>query len=72
MFRKDLSRKLRRWPERGDRMVLMMDANEDAVDGVRCRKLGSREIGMQEAVYITTGVKGPNTYFKGALAIDRI
>ena len=53
-------------------MILMMDANEDAVDGIICRQMGSGEIGMQEAVYSTTGVKGPNTYFKGALAINGI
>ena len=32
MFRKDLLRQLHQWRSKGERMVLMMDANEDVID----------------------------------------
>ena len=53
-------------------MVLMMDANEDVIDGVMCRQLRKADVGMREAVHAVTTGKGPNKYFKGSEAIDGI
>ena len=53
-------------------MVLMMDANEDVIDGVVCRQLRKADVRMREAVLTVTAGKGPNTYFKGSEAIDGI
>ena len=53
-------------------MVLMMDANEDAIDGVMCRQLRKADVGMREAVHTVTTGKGTNTYFKGSEVIDGI
>ena len=53
-------------------MVLLMDANEDVVDGAMCRQLSSGDIGIREVVHSVTGAKGPNTHFKGVDAIDGI
>ena len=46
MFRKDLLRQLRQWRSRGERMILIMDANKDVIDGVMCRQLRNADIGM--------------------------
>ena len=49
-----------------------MDATKDVIDGAMCRQLSNRDIGMREAVYSATGVRGPHTHFKRELAIDSI
>ena len=72
MFREDLLDQLRKWRADGDRVVLMMDANEDVIDGVMCRQFPKEDLLMREAVHAQTGEKGPHTYFKGKLAIDGI
>ena len=72
MFRKHLLRQLCQWRSKGERVILMMDANEDVIDGVMCRLLRKADVGMREAVHKVTAGKGPNTYFKGSEAIDGI
>ena len=47
MFRKDILRQLQRRRSKGERMVLVMDANEDVTDGVVRRQLRSGDIGMR-------------------------
>ena len=72
MFREDLLAQLRKWRAKGDRIVLMMDANEDVVDGVMCRQLREEDINLREVVFAHTQTKGPKTYFRGKDAIDGI
>ena len=52
-------------------MVLMIDANEDVLDGITCRQLRKADVGMREAVHTVTTGNGPNT-FKESEAIDCI
>ena len=72
MFREDLLSQLRKWRSNGDRVILMMDANEDVVDGVMCRQLSGEDLKMREVVHSTTRERGPKTHFKGSIAIDGI
>ena len=72
MFRKDLLRQLRQWRSKGEQMILVMDANEDVIDGVMCRQLRNADIGMRKAVHGLAAGKGPNIYFKGSEPIDGI
>ena len=72
MFRDDLLAQLRKWRTRGDRTVLMMDANEDVIDGAMCRQLGEEDLNLREVVFSHTRAKGPKTYFQGKDAIDGI
>ena len=72
MFRKDLLRQLRKWRDKGDRLVLMMDATEDVRDRALCKQLTDTDIQMREAVHHATNARGPRTYFRGKLAIDGI
>ena len=46
MVRKDLLRQLKKWREKGDRVVLMMDANKDVIDGVIWRQLSNKAQGI--------------------------
>jgi hypothetical protein len=72
MFREDLLTQLRKWRAQGDRAILMMDANEDVIDGAMCKQLGKDALKMREVVYSQTNRRGPKTYFKGQVAIDGI
>ena len=72
MFRDDLLAQLRKWRTKGDRIVLMMDANEDVVDGAMCRQSGEENLNLREVVFSHIQAKGPNTYFRGKDAIDGI
>ena len=53
-------------------MILMMDANEDVIDGALCKKLHKADLSMNEVVFSQTRRKGPKTYFRGSVAIDGI
>ena len=72
IFRKNLLRQLRQWCRKGERMILMMEANEDVINGIMCRQLRNADIRMREAVHEVVAEKGPNTYFKGSKPIDGI
>ena len=65
MFRKDLLRQLRQWRSKGERMVLMMDANEDVIDGVICRQLRRADVGMREAFHKVTKEKKTQYLLQG-------
>ena len=43
-FREDLLVVLRRWQEKGDRVVLIMDASEDVIDGVMYKQLPGADL----------------------------
>ena len=70
MFREDLLTQLRIWRTRGDRIILMMDANEDVIDGAMCKQLNRAVLNMKEVVFSQTRTRGPKTYFGGSVAID--
>lgn len=72
IFRVDLLAQLREWRLKGDRVALMMDANEDVIDGAMCRQLSGKYFTMSEAVYSATRTRGPSTNYKGSKAIDNI
>jgi len=72
MFREDLLEILRRWRKNGDRVVLIMDANEHVIDGAMCKQLAGEDLQMREAVHSETNSPGPKTWFRGADPIDGI
>ena len=72
MFREDLLALLRGWRVKGHRVILMMDANENALDGCLCQALREDDIQMNEAVHSVVPGPGPNTHFRGKEAIDGI
>ena len=70
MFREDLCKALKNWREAGDRIVLMIDANENVTDHILARMLA--EIGLQEVVHMRTDGPGPKTHVNGSESINGI
>ena len=50
MLREDILAQLKKWRANEDRIVLMMDANEDVVDGAMCKQLGGEDLNLREVV----------------------
>ena len=63
MFREDLLHALRQWKQEGDRLILMMDANENVQTGFMCKQMGEEDIDMVEAVHDQVPGPGPKTWF---------
>ena len=62
-FRRDLLRLIRQWRENGDRVVLLLDANEDMDQGPLQRKL--ERLGFRDAIKARRdGRRGPATHFR--------
>ena len=61
MFSEDLLMILRRWQEKGDRVVLIMDANKHVIDGAICKQLAGDDLQMREVVHSETEGQGPKT-----------
>ena len=72
MFADDLLAVIRRWRKAGDRVILMMDANENVLDGNMCKQFKEDDIRMVEAVHSQEPGHGPKTFFRGQQSIDGI
>ena len=72
MFRDDLLDFIKSRRQKNERVVLMMDANENVVMGVMSRELAQEGIDMKEAVHGMTEGLGPKTHFRGKESIDGI
>ena len=65
MFSEDLLMILRRWQEKGDRVVLIMDANKHVIDGAICKQLAGDDRQMKDVVYSETKGQGQKIWFRG-------
>ena len=72
MFEDDLCAALRQWREQGDRLILMMDANENVYSGKFGQRLSEEGIDLKEAVHAQTKGQGPHTHNRGSQPIDGI
>ena len=72
MFQEDTLAVLRRWQEKGDRVVLIMDANKHVMDGSMCKQLAGEDLQMRDAVNSETKSPGPKTCFRSSEPIDGI
>ena len=72
MFRDDLVEAIRQWRSQGNRIILMIDANENVLTGQLADSLAADEIDMVEAVHSRTPGPGPKTWFRGKESIDGI
>ena len=70
LFRHNLIKQLKEWRRAGDKIILMLDANEDMDVGPLSRMLRHRSLGMKEIVKTRTGQRSPATYFRGSKPID--
>ena len=62
MFREDLCRELRHWRSLGDQVLLMMDANENVLEGAMVKKMAKPDIGLRAAVHSQVPGHGPKTH----------
>ena len=72
MFRDDLCAALRQWRAIGDRIILLMDANDKVFDGLLSKELMADGIELREAVHSVKPGPGPKTHFRGTDSIDGI
>ena len=70
IFRSQLIKQLEKWKQEGDRIILMMDANEHIYTGHLAKLLRSPTIQMKEMLRTRTGVASPATFFRGTKPID--
>ena len=69
LFRRDLLACLKEWRNQGDRLILMMDANENLANGPLSNALKA-DLDMRDLVETRTGKGGPATWFRGRHQID--
>ena len=62
MFCDDLCDTLELWRSQGDRIILMMDANDNVFKGKLSKRLAEQPIEMKEAVHSETSGQGPSTH----------
>ena len=72
MFRDDLCAVLKQWRSLGDRIVLMITAKGNVLNGHVSHALAEEGIKLKEAVHAMTPGQGPKTYFRGKQSIDGI
>ena len=72
MFWDDLCGALKGWRAQGDRLILLMDANDNVYSGNCTRRLAEEGIDLQEAVHAQTEGEGPKTHNRGREPIDGI
>lgn len=72
LFEIDLLNQLRVWRAQGDRIILMMDANDHVLTGKLCRQLTSEGIGLREITKAFHGELCPFTHIRGSRPIDGV
>lgn len=69
-FTQDLQKAIQEWLDKGEQIVLMLDANDDIRTGKFAQAM--RDIGLTEATTLQHGNAGPPTFLHGSDPIDGI
>ena len=75
LFCNDLIQQLQTWVAQGDRIILMMDANEHVLNGTLCRRMRDEELGLdlEETSHKKVwGGQEINTHIDGSKPIDGV
>ena len=75
LFCEDLITQMQTWYQQGDRLILLMDANEHILRGTFCRRLTYPEFGLdiEEMVHVAWHTTSePNTFADGSKPIDGV
>ncbi len=70
LFRRDFVRQCAKWRKDGDRLLIVMDANEHTMDGPLRRMLENAGVGLREFSHDWWGRSPPHTYVNGRIPID--
>ena len=72
LFRYQLTALLASWRHNGDKIILMLDSNENMQSGPLSKILRGSELEMQDVVQSRTSFPGPPTFIRGTRQIDAI
>ena len=72
LFREQLVGLLREWRTQGEKLILMLDGNEDMRSGSLAKLLRNEELDMIDTVATRTGGTGPPTFIRGSRQIDAV
>ena len=72
LFRENLIQLLTEWKENGDRIILLMDANEDMKSGQLASLLSAPSLNMIDVIKNKAGQDGPHTWIRGKRQIDGV
>ena len=70
LLRRDLVAKMLQWREEGDKLILILDGNENMKNGQLARMLRIPDLDMKDAVKSRSGMDGPATFVRGSRQID--
>lgn len=70
IWRKDLIKALIQWRNEGDKLILLMDSNENMENGPLARLLQQEDLQMKDIIKHKTGIPGPPTFIRGKRQID--
>ena len=70
LFVRDLCNSLLQWRNQGEKLLLILDANEDLCCGRLSRALENEDLGMKDIIAQRTGLPGPATFIRGQRQID--
>ena len=72
LFVDDLVKQVTCWIKAGDRILLLMDANEHVTKGLIHAKLTAKDVGLKEVSHRYWGATPPHTHINGSIPIDGI
>ena len=72
LFREQLIANLVKWREEGDKLILMIDSNENMQSGPLSKALKMDSLQMCDVVQSQTNIPGPPTFIRGTRQIDAI
>ena len=58
------------WREEGDKLILILDGNENMKNGQLARMLRTPDLDMKDAIKSRSGMDGPATFVRGSRQID--
>ena len=70
LLQQDLIRQLKEWREQGEKLILLLDSNENMPNGPLSRMLLHPDLGMIDAVQHRSSLPGPHTFIRGSRQID--
>ena len=71
-FRIDLFSQLQQWRNEGEKLILLLDANENMMSGPLSRALQHPDLQMYDAIQKRTDSPGPPTFIRGSRQIDTV
>ena len=72
IFRSQLMELLVKWRSNGEKLIVMMDGNENMINGHIQRMFSGKELMMRDVLNERTGKNSPATFIRGSRQIDAV